>query len=136
MQRPPVSPFLLFTLGMLCLATGCASTVTVLCHSDPRCATIYSAAGRNFGRTPVRLVYTLSREQRGQDTVHVGRIIARWVSGASDTANLFIPLKPWTPWQEHTFLRPAGAPNLDIDVGYARELETKRITVDGRIHTP
>ena len=119
--------FSVMLLALLPFAwSGCAS-VRLIVHSDPDYATIYSRRG-NFGKTPTVLTYRISKEARLEGKFAIGKLTARWISGATKQVRMEIPVgKGHSTTQEFTVLRPDSAPNLELDVKYAQEMAIKRI---------
>ena len=121
---------ILVVLVVVQMMSGCFATksewpkeLVLTVHSDPPGATIYTATGR-IGKAPVELYYYVTEEAAQKGIVKLNWITARWVSGVSVTNDdLYSNLSSLGYSHQHTFLRPAGAPNVELDVAYSLGLE-------------
>lgn len=110
------------TIPAVCalLLAGCANTVSLRVDTDPPGATIY-AGGQNFGRAPVTLEYTPTKERLAAGSLNTSPITAVWVSGAKYSQVVALPTRSGD--QQIIFRRPRDVPGYDKDATYGLQLE-------------
>lgn len=92
--------------------------------SQPAGATLYYK-GQYKGVAPQTLYFRIDEQERAQGYVSLGEMKAVWPSGATDTKapENFAIGSSWTV----TMIRPADAPNPNVDYRHADDLERNQI---------
>jgi hypothetical protein len=106
------------------LLTGCAAKqLSVTYNSDPSGATVLAHDGRNWGRTPTTLYYTLTDEEIKRGKTSVQGVSVKWASGATASVKELTNDLTTGLNKSFSFKRPANVPGLDTDMRFALELE-------------
>jgi hypothetical protein len=112
------------------LTGGCVTSrpmLNVTYHSDPEGATIYEGE-RLLGSTPITFNYPAAEARfRAGQCLTLLPTKARWVSGVTVESGLMRVCPGNTPNQQHVFIRPMGAPGIDLDVNYALQSQANAI---------
>jgi hypothetical protein len=106
------------------LLAGCATNeLSMTYYSDPPGASLIQADGKNFGRMPTTLTYTITDADRKRGQMSLRGMSAQWPSGAKASASSINSNLSIGTEQSFTFKRPANAPGLAADMNYALEVE-------------
>lgn len=124
---------LVLTVAVLAVA-GCASvrdpdTIYVTIQSNPPGAQLSMEAHgvqMPIGPTPQVLKYQISKEARASGRVEIHPFRLQWASGAIRQIPKGFLLVGNGLDRSATFDRPQGAPNLDVDLRFAADLDQRR----------
>jgi len=109
------------------LTTGCASNqYSVTYKTTPQGAEIV-CGGKSWGYAPVTLNYTLDKATRQRGYLNTQACVAKWVSGATNTASTNFSISQYPNGVINTIPRP-DEPNAQVDHQFALQLKQIELT--------
>ena len=76
------------------------------------------------GEAPTKLVYNVTPEFHSSGSMRIGQVYAIWPSGAHSSLKLDKLFKANSSYQTATFRRVEKYPNIEMDLGHARRVDT------------
>jgi len=113
---------------LLLFVAACSSsgpkTITLNIYSEPEGASIIED-GKIIGQAPLSVAYSVTESDVETGYKKISPLTARWLSGATAEDTYPYILTDSSAY-DLTLRRPADAPNLNMDLGLAEKLKTRR----------